>query len=75
MEPFSDENNRRSQESINQRADNIINANIAAFKQNVAATLDYELIMMKRETKDGNAVAAEHHILMAEIYQSILDRI
>jgi hypothetical protein len=74
VEPFSDEG-RMIQESIKRRADRIVNENITTFKHNVAATIEYELIMMKRETKDGNIAAAQHHKLMAEIYQSILNRI
>ena len=73
MEQFSDESDRSVHEQITRRADRIINEKITAFKQSVAATVDYELIVMKRETKDGNAIAAEHHKLLTEIYQSILE--
>jgi len=64
-----------AQDAINGRAESIINENIAAFKQNIAATIEYELVMIKRETREGDDFGAEYHKLMLSIYQSILERV
>ena len=60
---------------LKRRADRILSENIAAYKENIAATIEYEFLMMKRETENGNDAAVKHHKMMAEIYQSVLERI
>jgi len=75
MEPVSDESIQAAQDAIIHSGDRIIKDNINTFKQNIAATLEYELVMMKREKRDGDDFGAEYHKFMASIYQSVLDRV
>lgn len=60
---------------IKKRAERTVNENIATYKQNIAATIEYELIMMKRAVENDDDSAARHHKIMVEIYQSVLERI
>jgi hypothetical protein len=66
---------KRAYHLAKQSAERIVDENIAKYKQNVAATIEYELIMMKKEMRDGNDVAAGQHKIRIEIYNSILERI
>lgn len=75
MASLSANDSKRAYQFIKQRAERIVNENVAAYKQNIATTIDYELIMMKKEIRDGNDMAAGQHKMRAEIYQSILERI
>jgi hypothetical protein len=72
---FSSDDYRINRDLIRQRAESVVKQNIEAFRQNIAATVEYELLMMKRQAEDGNQIAAENCKILAEIYQSILDRI
>ena len=74
MSSFEDDS-KQAFRLIRKRAGRTMDENIAAYKENVAATIEYELIMMKKEARDGNDIAAGRHKLRAEIYQSILERI
>jgi hypothetical protein len=62
----------RAYELVKKRAERVIKENITAFKQAVAATMEYEMIMMGREMQNGNDYAANSHRLRAKIYQSLL---
>ena len=62
----------RAYELVKKRAERVIKENITAFKQAVAATMEYEMIMMGREIQNGNDYAANSHRLRAKIYQSLL---
>lgn len=75
MASLSADDTERVYQLIKKRAERIVNENIAAYKQNIAATIEYELIMMKMEVENGNDAAARRHKMMVEIYQSILERI
>ena len=66
---------KRAYQLVRHMAERIVDENIAAYRQKVAATIEYELIMMKKETRDGNCAAAGQHKTRIEIYQSILERI
>ena len=74
MSLSADESERLFQ-LLKRRADRILSQNISAYKENIAATIEYEFLMMKREMENGNDAAAKHHKIIAEIYQSILERI
>jgi hypothetical protein len=54
----------RAYQLIMRMAERRLHERMAAYRQQVAATIEYELIMMKEE-RDGNDL----------IYQSILERI
>jgi hypothetical protein len=71
----SDDDNKQAFRLIRQRAERTVKENIAAYKENIAATIEYELIMMRKDERDGNDIAAERHRVRAEIYRSILERI
>ena len=71
MESHSD----RAFQLIMRMAERMLDKNMAAYRQNITATIEYELIMMKREVRDGNEIAAKRHKVRAEVYQSILERI
>ena len=62
----------RAYELVKKRAERVIKENITAFKQAVAATMEYEMIMMGREIQNGNDYAANSHRLRAKIYHSLL---
>lgn len=66
---------KRAYHLFKQSAERIVDENIAKYKRNVAATIEYESIMMKKEMRDGNDVAAGRHRIRIEIYNSILERI
>jgi hypothetical protein len=66
---------KRAYQLIRHLAERIVDENNAAYRQNVAATIEYELIMMKKEMRDGNGAAAGQHKTRIEIYHSILERI
>ena len=74
MSPFEDDS-KQAFRLIRKKAERTVNENIAAYKENIAATIEYELIMMRKEAKDGNDIVAGRHKIRAEIYQSILERI
>jgi len=65
----------RAYQLIIRMADRTLERNMAAYRHKIAATKEYELIMMKREERDGNKIAAKRHMIRAEIYKSILDEI
>ena len=65
----------RAYQLILRMADRTLERNIAAYRQKIAATTEFELIMMNREQRDGNKIAANRHMIRAEIYKSILDKI
>ncbi|MGI0048493.1 MAG: hypothetical protein ACREAW_03035 [Nitrososphaera sp.] len=71
----SEDDSKQAFRLIRKRAERTVNENIAAYKQNVAATIEYELIMMRKDERDGNDIAAGRHRVRAEIYRSILERI
>jgi hypothetical protein len=71
----SEDDSKQAFRLIRKRAERTVNENIAAYKQNVAATIEYELIMMRKDERDGNNIAAGRHRVRAEIYRSILERI
>ena len=75
MVSLSADDSERLFQLLKRRADRILNENIAAYKANIAATIEYEFIMMRREVENGNDAAIKHHKMMAEIYQSVLERI
>ena len=75
MMSLSADDSERLFQLLKRRADKILSQNIEAYKENIAATIEYEFLMMKREMENGNDAAAMRHKIMAEIYQSVLERI
>ena len=72
--PISHYEHDRVYRLIVKSAERIVKQNIAAFKQSIESTRDYEQIMAKREMRLGNQTVANCHRMRAEIYQSVLDR-
>jgi len=75
MMPLSSEERERLFQLLKRRADRVLHANVAAYKDKILATIEYEFLMIKREQENGNDAAVKRHKMMAEIYQSILYRI
>jgi hypothetical protein len=57
------------------QAESTINKNIERYKRAISVTVEYEVIMAKRELEAGRQNAFKHHESIAEVYTSLLQKL
>jgi hypothetical protein len=62
-------------DKVKDKAERAINENIERYRGILADNASYHLIMRKRMIRDGEYSSAQYHKMMAEIYNSIIDRV